>query len=72
MNKSVVFTADVIKALNGLPEDQRTAVTNALVSHFMFGRDICDSLHGLDATVYALLNWSVNRASVRYRSAAGE
>lgn len=72
MNKSVVFTADVIKSLNGLPEAQRTAVTNALVSHFMFGHDIRDSLHGIDATVYALLNWSVNRASVRYRTSAGE
>ena len=66
MNQNVVFTSDVLRALKGLPEQQRLAVTNALVSNYLLGRDICDSLVGLDATVYAMLNCSVSRASARY------
>lgn len=72
MNQTVVFTADVLRALNGLPEEERISVTNALVSNFLLGRDITSTLSGISATVYTLLNCSVNRASRRYRDAVSE
>lgn len=69
MNQAVVFTADILKIIKGLPERERLAVTNALVSNYFLGNDIADSLNGTEAIAYAMINNSISRASEKYASA---
>lgn len=72
MNKSVVFTADVIKQLNNLPIEEREPVMMALVNRHILGKEDCDSgMTGIQSLIFSMLSTNINRASARYAGQIG-
>lgn len=67
MNQTVVFTADVIRQLNNLPESERSLVANALVNHYILGKEVdAEDLSPMQSIIFCMLSSNVCRASASY------
>ncbi len=62
---AVVFTAETIRTLRNLPDEDRRAVTDALVSEFILDCPAPASLTGLQNLMYYMIADGIRRATRR-------
>lgn len=63
---TVVFTAETIRMLRELPNEDRKAVTDALVAEFILDCPAPTSLNGLQNLMFYMIADGIRRANRRY------
>lgn len=65
MDTTIVITSNVINTINALPIEERLAITAALASELILGKESASSLTPVQAMVYSMIKDYVNRDSER-------
>lgn len=68
MNKSIVFTPNVLNTLRSLPIEERMSVACALTGELLLGAGVSSNLSPEEDLVYQILRNYVEKASARYNS----
>lgn len=63
--KSVIFSADVLRILRNLPDENRLSVTKAIVASLLFGDKIETFPNQFDGIAFTMIVDSIRRASCR-------
>lgn len=65
MGTTIVITPNVINTINALPVEERLAITAALASELILGKESASSLTPVQAMVYSMIKDYVYRDSER-------
>lgn len=72
MNKSLVFSADVLRTIQSLPEDERVNIASAIAGQFILGCEIREDLSPMENLIFTMISSSVARDSARYQRTQAE
>ncbi len=65
MGKTIVITPNVINTINALPTEERLAITAALASELILGKESASSLTPVQAMVFSMIKDYVDRDTER-------
>lgn len=69
MNKTFVISDDVINTINSLPEEDRIAMSAAIASEMICGRNVERNLNSMQRIILSIIRSSVQRSTAAYVSA---
>lgn len=68
MSKTFVISDDVINTINSLPEDDRIAMSAAIVGEMICGRNVEKNLNSMQRIILSIIRASVRRSTEAYNA----
>lgn len=66
MKTAIVITTHVINTINSLPENERSAIADALTREMILGAEKAVELTPMQTVIYAIIKQYVNRDTDRF------
>ncbi len=71
MNRTLVFTPQVLNTLRSLPYEERLSLASAMATEMLLGAGTCNDLQPEEDMIYSVIRYYVKQASDRYESMIG-
>ena len=68
MSKTFVISDDVINTINSLPEDDRIAMSAAIVGEMICGQNVEKNLNSMQRIILSIIRAAVKRSTAAYAS----